>query len=54
MRIVERSLMEADAILLMEELSETLRSITGHNGKNSFNSDDVCVPRSLFVIVLEI
>ena len=50
MKIIKTSPKEADAIHLMEELSETLRSITGDSGKNSFNSDDVCVPRSLFVI----
>lgn len=53
MRIVERSPREADAINLMEELSEALRSIAGDSGKNSFNSDDVCVPRSLFVITYD-
>lgn len=53
MRIIEISPMEADAINLMEELSETLRSITGDSGKNSFNSNDVCVPRSLFVIAYD-
>lgn len=53
MRIIERSPGEADAIILMEELSETLRSITGDSGKNSFSSDDVCVPRSLFVIAYD-
>jgi len=53
MKVIEKSPKESDAILLMEELSETLRSITGDSGKNSFNSDDVCMPRSLFVIAYD-
>lgn len=53
MRIIERSPREADAIVLMEELSEALKSITGDSGKNSFNLDDVCVIRSLFVIAYD-
>jgi len=53
MRIIERSPMDADAIILMEELSKTLISITGDSGKNSFNSDDVCISRSLFVIAYD-
>ena len=39
-----------DAIDLMEELSKNLELITGDSGKNSFNSNDVSVPRSLFVV----
>lgn len=39
-----------DAIRLLEELSESLESITGNSGKGSFNQSDVCVPRALFVI----
>jgi len=53
MRIIERSARESDAILLMEELSDTLRFITGDSGKNSFNLDDVSVSRSLFVIAYD-
>lgn len=50
MKIIEKSPNETEAILLMEELSRNLESITGDSGKSSFNSNDVCVPRSLFVI----
>lgn len=39
-----------DAKELMELLSDTLHSITGDSGKNSFNLTDVTVPHSLFVI----
>lgn len=53
MKIIEKKPNEADAILLMEELSQTLEAITGASGKNSFNSEDVCVPRSLFVIAYD-
>lgn len=53
MKIIEKKPNEADAILLMEELSKTLEAITGASGKNSFNSEDVCVPRSLFVIAYD-
>ncbi|MDD3223662.1 MAG: GNAT family N-acetyltransferase [Clostridium sp.] len=50
MRIIETQPNEQDAINLMEELSKNLEFITGDSGKNSFNSKDVCVPRSLFVV----
>lgn len=53
MRIIEKDPKEPNAIFLMEELSETLEIITGASGKNSFNSEDVCVPRSLFVIAYD-
>lgn len=53
MKIIEKNPNESDSILLMEELSETLESITGASGKNSFNSEDVCVPRSLFAIAYD-
>ncbi|WP_160687211.1 GNAT family N-acetyltransferase [Clostridium sp. C2-6-12] len=53
MRIIEKDPNESDAILLMGELSQTLETITGASGKNSFNSEDVCVPRSLFVIAYD-
>lgn len=53
MKIIKTSPKEPDAIHLMEELSETLRSITGDSGKSSFNSEDVCVPCSLFVIAYD-
>lgn len=50
MRIIDMKPNTRDAIDLMEELSESLKSITGDSGKNSFSLDDVCVPRSLFVV----
>ena len=39
-----------DAVHMMDELSDNLESITSNSGRNSFNADDVCVPRSLFVL----
>ncbi|GLX67806.1 GNAT family N-acetyltransferase [Paenibacillus glycanilyticus] len=39
-----------DAKELIELLSDTLQSITGDSGKNSFDISDVTVPRSLFVL----
>ncbi|MGN0145478.1 MAG: GNAT family N-acetyltransferase [Clostridium sp.] len=50
MRIKETSVNTQDAINLMEELSKSLELITGDSGKNSFNPNDVCIPRSLFVV----
>ncbi|MBZ0310953.1 MULTISPECIES: GNAT family N-acetyltransferase [Clostridium] len=50
MRIIETQPNTQDAISLMEQLSNSLEVITGDSGKNSFNSNDVCVPRSLFVV----
>lgn len=37
----------------MDELSETLKSITGNSGRHSFDPEDVCVPRSLFAIAYD-
>ena len=39
-----------DAISLIDELSECLQDITGDNGKKSFDANDVCNDRALFVI----
>lgn len=39
-----------DAISLMNELSECLQAITGDSGKNSFDSNDVCNVKAMFVI----
>jgi len=50
MRIIETQPNTQDAIDLMKKLSENLELITGDSGKNSFNPNDVCVPRSLFVV----
>ena len=53
MRIIETDPNKPDAILLMDELSNILESITGRNGRNSFDPNDVCVPRALFVIAYD-
>jgi len=50
MRIIETQPNSQDASDLMEKLSKNLELITGDSGKNSFNPNDVCVPRSLFVV----
>ncbi|EKQ57214.1 GNAT family N-acetyltransferase [Clostridium sp. Maddingley MBC34-26] len=50
MRIIETQPNTQDAISLMEQLSNSLEVITGDSEKNSFNLNDVCVPRSLFVV----
>lgn len=50
MRIIKKDPNEPDAIYLMDELSKSLKSITGASGRNSFNSNDVSVPRSVFVV----
>lgn len=53
MKIIEENPNTPEAISLMEELSDTLEAITGNSGKNSFNAEDVCVHRSLFVIAYD-
>ncbi|MBD7910595.1 GNAT family N-acetyltransferase [Clostridium cibarium] len=53
MKIVKMNPSEPDAIYLMDELSQNLESITGASGRNSFNSNDVCVPRSVFVVAYD-
>lgn len=53
MRIIETQPNIQDAIELMEELSKSLETITGNSGKGSFDANDVCVPRSLFVIAYD-
>lgn len=50
MNIIKKAPTDPDAIILMDELSKTLESITGDSGKNSFDPSDVCIPRALFVI----
>ena len=40
----------SDATSLMDELSESLQKITGDSGKNSFDANDVCNDRAVFVI----
>ena len=39
-----------DATSLMDELSECLEAITGNSGKNSFDANDVCNDKAIFVI----
>ena len=39
-----------EAIHLMAELSKTLKDITGSGGRNSFDPNDVCKERAMFVI----
>lgn len=41
------------AIQLMNELSASLELITGDSGRNSFDPQDVCIPRSIFVIAYD-
>ncbi|MDD7793653.1 GNAT family N-acetyltransferase [Clostridium sp. 'White wine YQ'] len=53
MKIIKKNPSEVDAIKLMDELSESLENITGASGKNSFDPNDVLVPRSLFVIAYD-
>lgn len=53
MKIINKNPNEPEALLLMEELSKSLEAITGDSGNNSFNPDDVCVPRSLFAIAYD-
>lgn len=53
MKIVESCPSIPDAVKLIDELSETLHDITGSSGRNSFNSNDVSVSRSTFVIAYD-
>ena len=50
MKIIEKSLNTPEAIIMMDELSEVLESITGDSGKNSFDPNDICGSKALFVI----
>ncbi len=52
-KIIESNPNTPDSLRLLEELSESLEAITGNSGKSSFNSEDVNVPRSLFVIAYD-
>lgn len=53
MKIIESNPDTPDAVKLIDELSETLRAITGASGKNSFNCDDFNTPRSTFIIAYD-
>lgn len=48
--IAEASPFSPDAASLMDELSECLEAITGSSGRGSFDPEDVCSGRSLFVV----
>lgn len=50
MRIVQTDPHTKDALKMMDELSKTLKEITGNSGKNSFNIDDISDPRAIFVL----
>lgn len=50
MKIIEKSSNTPEAIILMNELSEILESITGDSGKKSFNTNDICGSNAVFVI----
>lgn len=39
-----------EAISLMNELSECLQDITGDSGRNSFDANDICNDKAIFVI----
>ena len=39
-----------DAVSLIDQLSHTLESVTGGNGKSSFNPDDVRGSKAMFVV----
>ncbi|MDP4147005.1 MAG: GNAT family N-acetyltransferase [Bacillota bacterium] len=53
MKIIATHPNSPDALLLMDELSQSLESITGSTGRNSFNLEDVYVHRSLFVVAYD-
>lgn len=53
MKIIEKNPSDPDSIRLMDELSKELEFITGDSGRNSFNPEDVCVTRSLFVVAYD-
>lgn len=53
MKIIEKNPSDTDSICLMDELSKELEHITGDSGRNSFSPEDVCVPRSLFVVAYD-
>ncbi|MFL0251062.1 GNAT family N-acetyltransferase [Clostridium neuense] len=50
MRIVQVNPHTLDALKMMEELSETLKDITGNSGKSSFNASDISDSRAMFVL----
>ncbi len=48
--ISEESPFSADAVSLMDELSKCLHDITGNSGRSSFDANDVCNDKAIFVI----
>ncbi|MFL0252405.1 GNAT family N-acetyltransferase [Clostridium neuense] len=50
MKIIEKDPHSQDAFEMMEELSQTLKKITGDSGKSSFNVQDIADARAVFVV----
>lgn len=50
MRILECSPYSEDATEMLHELSQSLLVITGNDGKQSFDLEDMCHPNSKFVL----
>ena len=53
MKIIEKSPHMPEAINLMDELSRSLESITGDNGRSSFDPNDVCGLKAVFAIAYD-
>jgi len=53
MEIRKVSPFDWEAVQLMQELTDCLEAITGNGGQASFDPEDVCIPRSLFVIAYD-
>ena len=52
--ISEEDINTIDADMLIEELSRELKNITGRDGKNSFNNDDMLNDRAIFVVARDL
>ena len=52
--IREEDINSADAEKLIEELSIELKNITGRDGRNSFNNDDMLNDRAIFVVARDL
>lgn len=50
MKIIEKDPNTYEAIILINELSKILEFITGDSGKSSFNPNDICDSKGVFVI----
>lgn len=53
MKIEDKNPYIPEAQELMDELSGSLESVTGNSGRESFNIDDVCDERGIFVIAYD-